>query len=360
MTSLRAAWRRGASACLLSYILILTSCPEPTDLDEEFLNEFIYTGDESGEYFANPIIANGADPWMVEEEGRYYYIYSNGSNAIYLQAADDFTRMQYADALRIWLAPSGTAYSRNTWAPELHKIGARWYVYFAADDGDNRNHRMYVLESANEDPFSNYSFKGAIADQYQRWAIDGTVWQRSDDEHYFIWSGWEGTEDGRQDIYIARMLNPWTVTGERVRISAPSYLWEWTSIGINEGPQMLNRENSINIIYSANGFWTNNYALGRLKLRSAGADPLIAANWNKDQLPVFRSANGVYSPGHASFLSISGGRPDWIVFHANQYKSSLGKREIRVQPFIWDGSGNPLFGEPQGDHVLFRHPHAID
>jgi GH43 family beta-xylosidase len=38
---------------------------------------------------------------------------------------------------------------------------------------------------------------------------------------YLIWSGWEGDTNGTQNIYIARMKNPWTVESARLRVSTP-------------------------------------------------------------------------------------------------------------------------------------------
>ena len=64
-----------------------------------------------------------------------------------------------------------------------------------------------------------------LAATTDRWAIDGTAfeWQGG---LYFVWSGWPGTTDGQQNLYIAEMRNPWTLRGDRVLISTPQYSWE--------------------------------------------------------------------------------------------------------------------------------------
>ena len=110
--------------------------------------------------------------------------------------------------------------SRNIWAPELHRLRGKWYVYFAADDGQNRNHRMFALENASEDPFEGtFVEKGRVFDPAaDRWAIDGTAIDLNG-RLYFLWSGWEGTEDVDQRLYIAPMSDPWTISGPRVEIS---------------------------------------------------------------------------------------------------------------------------------------------
>ena len=47
----------------------------------------------------------------------------------------------------VWVPDPESIYSKMLWAPELHLIDGKWYIYVAACDGDNANHRMIVLES---------------------------------------------------------------------------------------------------------------------------------------------------------------------------------------------------------------------
>ena len=63
----------------------------------------------------------------------------------------------------VWTPPANTSYSKELWAPELMYLQGRWYIYFAASDGNNVNHRMYVLEGNTQDPQGGYTFKGKIA-----------------------------------------------------------------------------------------------------------------------------------------------------------------------------------------------------
>lgn len=43
--------------------------------------------------------------------------------------------------------------SANIWAPEIHFLNEKWYIYFAAASTDSLfNHRMYVLENDNPNP----------------------------------------------------------------------------------------------------------------------------------------------------------------------------------------------------------------
>lgn len=294
--------------------------------------------------FTNPITEKGADPWVIRNNGIYYYCYSTG-RAIGVKKAENLHEIGKGDAVTVWRAPDSGPYSREIWAPELHLLDGKWYIYFAADDGDNSNHRMYVLEGTDDDPQGSYVFKGKISDPSDKWAIDGTVYTDAAGRHYFIWSGWEGDVNIRQDIYIAPMSNPWTICGERVMLSSPSEPWE--TIGtpaVNEGPEILIKDNHVHIIYSASGSWTDDYCLGRLTL--TGDDPLDASAWKKFG-PVFSKAVKAYGPGHASFVKSPDGKQDWIIYHACLVSGSgWGGRSVRMQEFKWNEDGSPDFSTP--------------
>ncbi|MEO6148748.1 MAG: glycoside hydrolase family 43 protein, partial [Mucilaginibacter sp.] len=251
-----------------------------------------------------------------------------------------------------WIPPAGQMYSSNIWAPELHYLDGKWYVYFAGDNGNDGNHRMHVLENASDDPTKGtWTYKGKIGDDSNIWAIDGSVFEHGG-KRYFMWSGWKfqnGSQSGIQQIYIAEMSNPWTITGARYMISEPTYDWEMVGL-VNEGPEILkNAAGDVFLVYSASGCWTDEYKLGMMKL--TGTDPLVQANWTKYSTPVFQKniANSVYSPGHNSFFKSPDGTEDWIIYHANNAAGlgCGGSRSTRMQKFTWNEDGTPNFGVPK-------------
>jgi len=63
----------------------------------------------------------------------------------------------------VWEAPESGPYSREVWAPELHWTQDRWHIYFAASDGQNRNHLAYVLRSKSQNPLEEYELYGPLA-----------------------------------------------------------------------------------------------------------------------------------------------------------------------------------------------------
>lgn len=114
-------------------------------------------------HFTNPLLPSGADPWVIEHEGVYYLTHTTGRNLV-LYKTSNIGEWKGAKKEIVWQPPQGTAYSKQLWAPELHYINKKWYFYFAADDGKNKNHRLYVLENASSDPMkSRWIFKGKLA-----------------------------------------------------------------------------------------------------------------------------------------------------------------------------------------------------
>jgi GH43 family beta-xylosidase len=302
---------------------------------------------------SNPIAAEGADPWVIQWEGEYLYVRSDGGR-IFVHRSPTLQGIANAPGAMVYNPPPGTTYSQNLWAPELHRLDGKWYIYFAADNGPNENHRMYVVEGTTQNPQSAYAFKGKIAATTDRWAIDGTVAEIGG-QRYFIWSGWEGFTDGRQDLYIATMSSPWTISGNRVRIATPQFAWEQHGLPINEGPQILTRNGKLHVIYSASGYWTNEYALGQLTFQ--GGNPLSAAAWSKKNTPVFAQGNNVVGVGHASFVKSPDGLQDWIVYHAHNTPGTFtGIRDVRTQPFTWNPDDTPNFGAPRPTGMLIEEP----
>ena len=301
----------------------------------------------------NPVAPEGADPWVIKHNNSYYYCYSY-EDAIYVNKSESIEDAVQMKGNLIWKPEAGREYSMEIWAPELHTINGRWYIYFAADNGENKNHRMFVLESEGADPMGKYYLKGKLSTDPDRWAIDGTVLKYKNNL-YFIWSGWEGIVNVSQNLYIAEMENPWTLKSKRYMISKPEYDWE--KVGdpyVNEGPEVLMNGDRVFIIYSASGSWTDNYCLGMLTL--VNDNPLDPKSWVKEIAPVFSGTTSVISPGHASFVKSPDEKENWIIYHAAKYRGAAWDRNIRMQKFYWDENGNPSFGYPIPDNIKIPAP----
>jgi GH43 family beta-xylosidase len=310
-------------------------------------------GSVTREMFVNPICEQ-ADPWIDQDGGHYLACFAEGNRGISIQVSDRLTVLGPKHI--VWAAPETGPVSREVWAPELHHFDGHWYVYFAADDGQNRNHQSWVLQSAGDDPLGTYTLHGPLytgddsaMNASNRWAIDMTILEQN--HHlYAIWSGWQDDRD-IQYLYIAPMKDPVTMAGPRVRLCAnDDYLWErvderMEGRGLNEAPEVLQHDGRTFLVYSCSGSWQPSYKIGMLELRPGG-DPLHAADWKKFPNPVFQSTASTFGVGHNSFVKSPDGTQDWIVYHVKWSRSDGWQRTVFVQPFHWNADGTPDFGTP--------------
>ncbi|KAK8104289.1 alpha-L-arabinofuranosidase II [Apiospora kogelbergensis] len=242
------------------------------------------------------------DPFMVYANGNYYLTFTSGDK-IEIWASKTLNGFEEtAKKETIWSPPPGTAHSADLWAPELHAIYGRWYIYYAAahPKHGNKSHRMYVLGGppATEDPTQGqWEFLGRIHGMPDQWAIDGTVFELHGGL-YMVYSGWpldsgDDESDLVQQLFIMKLDDPTMAAdgcGEPVVISTPEQPWEFSrdgngDHGINEGPQFLESPDGgwKGIVYSCAGSWTHEYKLA--VLHYSGGDPLDPRAWPKGQEP---------------------------------------------------------------------------
>lgn len=311
---------------------------------------------ESIATFTNPLLLSGPDPWVVRDHDAYYYMHTMGSR-IALWRTPDITDLAHAEQRVVWTPPAEGPNAHSIWAPELHRIGGKWYIYYSATASGHKDdsHRgVFVLENSARDPMQgSWIDRGRV--NTRRAGIDGTIFENRG-ILYFAYSPYIGSVSG---IAIARMANPWTIAGDEVVIAEPDK--EWENQGgrkILEGPEFLiGPRGDIYMTYSAGACWSDNYALGLLHARP-GADLLSHASWSKSALPVLSSANGIFATGHNGFFRSPDNREQWIVYHANP-AAGMGctpKRAPHLGKIEWTAGGAPRFPQPSGPEVRLRKP----
>lgn len=300
------------------------------------------------ETFRNPLLPSGADPWVTYKDGYFYYTHTLG-NKINLWKTKNLHELKQVSPVNIWTPPPTGPNSKAIWAPELHFLDGKWYLYYTATDVNNdgdASRYVFVLENNSADPLvGQWIDKGKINTRHS--GLDGSVFEHQGNR-YFVYSAYVGPQSV---LVIARMKNPWTLTDQQIEIAKPDKVWEkFGGREILEGPQFLTKNTGkVFIVYSASACWADEYALGMLTA-DATSDLLAPSSWKKSEQPVFKQSpeNGVFAPGHNSFFTSPDGKEDWILYHAN---SGPGhgcdhRRSPRMQQFHWKKDGTPNFGVP--------------
>ena len=257
---------------------------------------------------------NPRDPSVIFLNGLYYHCYSQ-DNKVCISVADTIEGLDNAPIITVF-TPDKEEYSKELWAPELHVIDNKCYIYIAMDDGINDHHRMYVLENGSSNPLDPYKMHGKISDESNKWAIDGTIVQYHN-KLYMVWSGWQKDVNGSQELYIAEMSDPFTISSKRRMICVPDQDFERGGCNgkdapyINEGPFPFYDNDDLYILYSGSGSWCEHYCL--IALRLNGKDPM-KDEWIKDKEPFLKTNDILKGPGHCSV--IQGKEKNLIFFHA--------------------------------------------
>ena len=302
----------------------------------------------------------------MRHDGVYYYVRSEGRK-ISLASSPHLRDVLTSKATTIWSAPD-TGWNRtNVWAPELHHRDGRWYVYYAAGRAGPpfTSQHAGVLQSASGDPFGEWIDRGMLytgdsigTGTGNRWSIDLTI-ARIGSRDYAVWSGWAqnaATDKTPQQLYIAPMSNPWTISGNRALLSAPDAEWErGPELDLQEGPEVLQHGGETFVIYSTRDSWLADYELGQLRLRGSAADPMKAESWLKSG-PVFTGNSRVFGVGHASFTTSRDSTEHWIVYHTKDSATPGWKRSVQMQRFTWSPRGDPVFGGALAAGVATRAP----
>ena len=307
--------------------------------------------------WTNPLVPRRADPHVIRHSDGYYYLAATVPeyDRIELRRARDLAGLTTAEPKIIWRKHATGPMGSHIWAPELHWIHGKWYVYFTAGRAEDKwAIRPYVLEGEGANPLdARWTEKGALKLGWESFSLDGTTFSHRG-TRYFVWTQVEQGVKGT-NIYISRMDSPWSITGPITCLTRPELEWERRGHWVNEAPAVIVKNQRVWMTYSASATDAN-YCLGLLSAAD-DADLLHAGSWTKSREPVFRSDAGAsqFGPGHNAFTTTPDGKTDIIVYHARSYEKIHGDplgnpdRATRAQIVRWRADGSPDFSTPVAD-----------
>ncbi|MCM1263922.1 MAG: family 43 glycosylhydrolase [Butyrivibrio sp.] len=307
--------------------------------------------------YNTPFIEQRADPYVYRHtDGTYYFTASVPAyDRIVLRKAATLEQLQTAQETTVWTKHESQEMSEHIWAPELHYLFGKWYIYFAAGEKDDKwKIRPFVLECSGDNPMTDaWIEKGKMQRSdddiysFEAFSLDATVFENKG-SYYYVWA--EKVSVGIQisNLYIARMESATKLATAQVLLTTPDYDWERVDIWVNEGPAVIKHDGRIFLTYSASATGEC-YCMGMLSIDEDG-DLLDPRAWKKERLPVLCSdrEKGFYGPGHNSFTKLADGR-DVCVYHARTYLEIEGdplydpNRHTMLMEVKWNEQGYPVF-----------------
>ncbi len=307
--------------------------------------------------YNEPWILQRADPYVYRHTDGWYYFTASvpAYDKIVLRRAKSLSELPDAEEITIWNKHESGPMSEHIWAPEIHYVMGKWYIYYAGGEKDDVwKIRPYVLECQGQDPIGGaWVEKGkmqrALEDEFsfEAFSLDGTVFEDKG-RLYYVWAEKVGVGKQISNLYIAELENPYTLKTVQVLLTTPDYDWERVGFWVNEGPGIIRRGDNIYLTFSASETGAD-YCIGMLSAKS-GTDLLDPLSWKKDRYPVLRidESKGVYGPGHNSFTVDEDGN-DIMVYHARLEAKIEGNplynpnRHAHLMKVRWDENDRPVF-----------------
>ena len=311
---------------------------------------------------ADPFVTKGSNGWyyFTASYPRYGENDLNGYDRVILRRAKTIDGLATAEEKTIWHEKESDTAFRFIWAPEIHEIGGKWYVYFAASGSENNvwDIDCHCIACNGNDPYNDtWTDKGKFTScdgdtfAFRGFSLDMTHFE-CNGKHYVAWA----QNGGNSNVYIAQIdpAEPWKTITPSVLLTKPEYDWERVRIPVNEGPAAMIHDGKIFLAFSASATGPE-YCIGLL-YADEKADLLDPASWNKLTKPLLTSEDliGEYGPGHNSFGKDENG--DWIfVYHSRDekcYTKQCGYsdgdslydpcRSARKRKVTWDADGYPV------------------
>lgn len=314
-------------------------------------------------------IADRADPYITKGSDGYYYFTASypmygkddkeGYDRIILRRSKTIEGLKEAEEISIWDEADSELSHRFIWAPEIHEIKGKWYVFFAAS-GEATNVwgiNCHVIACDGDDPYTDTwtdkgKFQAFEGDDFSftHFSLDMTYFE-CNGKSYVAWA----QIGGQSNVYLATVNpdEPWKITSMPMLLTKPEYDWERVNIPVNEGPATMIHDGKIFLAFSASATGPE-YCIGLL-YADVESDLMNIKSWTKLDKALLTSEDliGEYGPGHNSFVQDDNG--EWIfVYHSRDEKCFRGEcgyagdplydpcRSARVRKVYWSEEGIPI------------------
>ena len=298
--------------------------------------------------YPNPFIEQRADPYITHGPDGYYYFTAsypafgsvdNGYDRIILRRSETVSGLATAQEHTLWRAHSKGVMAKHIWAPEIHNILGKWYIFFAAADSDDIwKIRPYVLVCEG-DPINDQwkelgKMKATDSDEqsFSSFSLDMTYFEHKG-RHFLIWA----EIIGDSSLFMAEInpAEPNRLISKSILLTKPEYDWEKVVYRVNEGASVLKTDNKVYVFFSASGTGAE-YCMGQL-YADTDSDLMDVNSWTKLPHPVLETKDltDEAGPGHNSFVTDENGDL-LLVYHSRPASHLEGKCGTFMEESLYD------------------------
>lgn len=328
------------SVLTIGLLLTLSGCSKKLSYYDSFSKDNF----NQNLFYRNDLKTRGADPSVITitegEEKGYFYMYNTteiiGATGVYSWRTKNFNDWEVMGPA--FIPERGAWTIREIWAPEVIFRDGKYYMYYTGKNEITGRRGMSVAVSDSPSgPFKEFVGTGIDGKEYNHKtqifdfgfpAIDASPFLDGDD-FYLYFS--KDQVDGVSSIYGVKMLDmvtpdmdtlklltyPTFATNEEMETSGlGSVRWEHKTTGANiwnEGAFMYKHNDLYYLTYSANPFWSREYAVGYAVSDSPLGD--FEKPKNNRVLGVDVTWDHMSGTGHHSFFKA--GEELFIAYHAH-------------------------------------------
>ncbi|QES88578.1 glycoside hydrolase family 43 protein [Rhizosphaericola mali] len=283
-----------------------------------------------------------ADPTMFYQDGKYYLSGTyepDTRDGIRIFSSDNMH--SFSNAGNKIVLKNGAAYGTDLyWAPQFWSNNGQANLLYTANE-----HIAYATSSSIDGPFSGQN-KPIIADRKN---IDPFLYTDDDGKKYLFHVEFP---DGTNRIYTALLNDDNSGIDEssnKVSIS-PTERWETVMGKVTEGPTVLKHNGVYYLIYSANDFRSQSYAVGYATSTS------ITGPWIKySNNPILSKENTGYSgTGHGDVFTGADNQM-YYIFHTHNSDSAVTPRKTAITRMFFEKNpaGGPDILKMAIDEIFF-------
>lgn len=270
--------------------------------------------------YINPI-CEGADPFILLHDGKYYLYSTNAPDGYYVYESDDlvnWTNRGYC------LHKDNVKGEKWFWAPEIMYRNGKFYMVYTSDE--------HLGIAVSDSPL------GAFVQEKKQWisernAIDGDFFVDDDGTVYLYYVRF----DGGNVIYGSRLDEDTMTLDENAekRLISAEEEWETKMGRVAEGPFMLKHNGKYYLTYSANDYRSIDYSIGY-----AVSDSPLGPFKKYDGNPILHRTENVNGVGHHSFTYSADGKNMICVYHRHNSMTEVHPRNTCIDRAYFEPSDN--------------------